>query len=156
LLQNELYSGDDEKTKDELIIFFMAGNETVKTSTANTLMYLSMHDHVRARFLAEISDVLDSAASDFQELFTCDHADSFTYVRNCWHESMRLQSPAPNSFFNKFTRDVTIRGVTFTPTTGFIVNFDAIHKDPREWIQPEKYEPDRFDPNSPYYLRPDG
>lgn len=58
MLQNELYSGDDEKTKDELIIFFLAGNETVKTSTANTLMYLAIHEAARTRFLAEITGVL--------------------------------------------------------------------------------------------------
>ena len=49
-----------------------------------------------------------------------------------------------------------MQGIEFTPTTGFMVNFDLIHKDPKEWIEPEKYIPERFDPNSKYYTRPDG
>lgn len=41
LLSLEIYQGDDERTKDELTIFFLAGNETIKTSSANTVCYLS-------------------------------------------------------------------------------------------------------------------
>ena len=69
---------------------------------------------------------------------------------------MRLQPPAPASSSNKFVKTVNIKGVDFTPQTGFMLNFNAIHKDPNEWRDPEKYEPDRFDPKSPMYLRPDG
>ena len=49
-----------------------------------------------------------------------------------------------------------MKGIDFTPATGFTVNFCAIHKDPKEWIDPERYEPDRFNPNSPMYLTPEG
>ena len=51
LLSNELYQGDDEKTKDELTIFFLAGNETIKTSSANTTMYLTQHPEFKAKLL---------------------------------------------------------------------------------------------------------
>ena len=51
LLSNELSQGDDEKTKDELTIFFLAGNETIKTSSANTTMYLTQHPEFKAKLL---------------------------------------------------------------------------------------------------------
>ena len=31
-----------------------------------------------------------------------------------------------------------------------------MHKDPREWINPDSFIPDRFDSNSPFALKPDG
>ena len=31
-----------------------------------------------------------------------------------------------------------------------------MQNDPQEWIEPERYIPERFDNQSPYYLRPDG
>lgn len=51
---------------------------------------------------------------------------------------------------------MTIKGVTFTPTTGFTLNIWQVHRDPKEWIDPLTYNPDRFNSKSPMYLRPDG
>ena len=31
-----------------------------------------------------------------------------------------------------------------------------LHKDPDQWREPDKYIPDRFNPESPYYLTPSG
>ena len=41
LLQSEIYGNDLEKTIDELLIFFLAGNETIKMSSANTTCFLT-------------------------------------------------------------------------------------------------------------------
>jgi cytochrome P450 len=65
LLQNELYSGDDEKTKDELIVMFMAGNETIKTSSTNTVCYLTMFPEIKAKFLSEINPVMERCSENF-------------------------------------------------------------------------------------------
>ena len=31
-----------------------------------------------------------------------------------------------------------------------------MHKSPKEWIEPQTFNPDRFDHTSPYFKRPDG
>ena len=102
LLQNELYLGDDEKTKDELTIFFLAGNETIKTSSTNTVCYLTQNPEIKAKFLDLIIPVLDKAAGNFIDKMKTDDVESFDYVRYCWNESMRLQPPVPGSSSNKF------------------------------------------------------
>ena len=156
LLSSELYRNDDEKTKDELIIFFLAGNETIKTSSTNTVCYLTQNPEAKAKFMAEVTPVLDRATGDFVNKLTMDDVDSFNYVRWCWYESMRLQPPAPSSSLNKFSKTVTIKGIKFTPDVGFMVNFSAIHTDPKEWVDPLAFRPERFDPSSTLFLRPDG
>ena len=90
LLQNDLYRGNDEKTKDELVILFLAGNETIKTSSTNTVCYLTMDPVVKAKFMSEINPVLERCSDNFLEKLTIDEVESFDYVRRCWQESMRL------------------------------------------------------------------
>jgi len=46
--------------------------------------------------------------------------------------------------------------VEFKPTSTIYINFSAIHKDPIEWRNPNVYDPERFNPHSKMYLRPDG
>jgi cytochrome P450 len=156
LLQNELYRGDDEKTKDELVVLFLAGNETIKTSSTNTVCYLTMLPEIKAKFMSEITPVMEKFSDNFVEKLTIDEVESFDYVRRCWFESMRMQPPTPTTTVNKFIKTVRINGIEFTPETTFCVDFNQIHTDPKEWINPERYEPDRFNPKSPMYLRPDG
>ena len=104
----------------------------------------------------EIIPVLDRASENFLIKLNSDEVDSFEYVRRCWHESMRLQAPFPVSSTHKFIKTVKIKGIEFSPDTLFHINIDAIHSDPKEWIDPERYDPDRFDSNSSMFLRPDG
>lgn len=36
------------------------------------------------------------------------------------------------------------------------INIDYLHHNPEEWQNPSEYIPERFDPESPYYLTPAG
>ena len=38
----------------------------------------------------------------------------------------------------------------------FDIDIYALQHNPEEWIEPEKFIPERFDPASPYYLTPKG
>ena len=38
----------------------------------------------------------------------------------------------------------------------FSISIYHLHNNPDEWIQPECFIPERFDPESPYYLTPKG
>lgn len=50
--------------KDELIIFFIAGNDTIKTSIANTVCYLAQNPKAKDLFMREITPVLDAISDD--------------------------------------------------------------------------------------------
>lgn len=114
-------------------MFFIAGNETVKVSSANTTCFLAANPDKLAKFMAEISPILESCDGDYANKLTIEAVEDFTYVRHCWNESMRLQPPTPHTSINLFARDTVVKGVEFRSTDYYIVNFDAIHKDPTEW-----------------------
>lgn len=82
----------------------------------------------------EITPVLNRCKSDFANLLTTEEVDKFEYVRRCWYETMRIQPPTSNTTPNVFSQTVRIEGIDFTPSTNFIINFDTIHNDPKEWV----------------------
>lgn len=100
ILSDELYCGDDEKIKDELTILFLAGNETIKISSTNTVCQLVRHPEVKSKFLQQVSPVIMKAADNLVDGLTIDDVERFDYVRWCWYEAMRLEPPAPRSMSN--------------------------------------------------------
>jgi cytochrome P450 len=37
-----------------------------------------------------------------------------------------------------------------------LINMEALHHDPDQWREPSIFCPDRFDPESPWFKKPDG
>jgi cytochrome P450 len=54
------------------------------------------------------------------------------------------------------SEDTQVGKYTFKQGTSFIINMINIHHNPKEWIEPEKFIPERFDPESKYSLTPSG
>jgi cytochrome P450 len=75
ILSDGLYQGDEEKTKDELTVLFMAGNETIKVSSTNTVCQLTRHPEAKRKFLEEISPVITRASNDLVNKLTIDDVD---------------------------------------------------------------------------------
>lgn len=134
----------------------MAGGDTTRDAAVNTLCYLSQCPDAKAKYMAEITPILDAAKDDFMAKLNSDAVDQFEYARCCWYEAMRLMPPAPMPFEGIFVKPVTIKGVQFTPNIPFLIHFVAVHRDPQEWQNPEEFKPERFDPKSPMWRRPDG
>jgi cytochrome P450 len=81
LLSDPLYAGDDEKTKDELTILFLAGNETIKISSTNTVCYLTQNPTMKKKFLDEVSPAIEAAKGNIIDKLSVEDVEEFTYVR---------------------------------------------------------------------------
>ena len=55
-----------------------------------------------------------------------------------------------------FSETTEILGVTMRKGDLLVINMQQIQHDSKEWREPEKFIPERFDSQSEYYLRPDG
>ena len=67
-----------------------------------------------------------------------------------------MQSPVYYSSSVRMSEDVQCEKLRIRKGDPIMIMQDSMSNDPREWIEPEKFIPERFDSNSPYYLTPDG
>lgn len=65
------------------------------------------------KLVNEVDQVLGKYedSKDVLEKYDIETSDEFEYLRQCFYESMRLESPAPVTSTNCFNKDVTIDGV---------------------------------------------
>jgi cytochrome P450 len=126
----------DERTAlDEIRTFLVAGHETSASALLWTLALLAEHPQVQARLHAEVAAAgpLDSAAA----------VGALRYTAQVLQESMRLYPPVPLSI-SRATRDVRVGERRIPGGTRVDVASYVIHRDPRWWPDPDRFDPDRF------------
>lgn len=71
-----------------------------------------------------------------------------------FNEALRLEPPVLFSGIMKFTEKQTMEKIEVGATDNIVINLHGLHHDPDQWISPERFIPERFDPESKYYLTP--
>lgn len=131
----------DERTAlDEIRTFLVAGHETSATALVWTLALLAAHPEVQERVHAEVAGAgpLDSAEA----------VADLRYTGQVIQESMRLYPPVPISP-SRATRAVRVGARTVPAGTFVDVASYVIHRDPRWWPDPDRFDPGRFDARAP-------
>ena len=125
---------------------FLAGLKTVQISTTNLVHRMLTNPEICEKLMSEIRPPLDACKGQIQEKFTYDTAMEFDLLQRCYWEAIRLEPPAPVTFFQCFSRDVTIgpNKVKIAKDVDIQMSIDALCVDPSQWIEPHKYEPERF------------
>lgn len=105
---------------------------------------------MKARLLEETESVLKAAQKTglIQSLST-EMVDNFNFTRNCFYESLRMEPPTSVSGASCFSKDTKIGGINFVKDMGFVIMMFLMHRNPKEWSDPETFNPDRFDLTSP-------
>jgi cytochrome P450 len=79
-----------------------------------------------------------------------------TFYSYCFNESLRMQPPVYFSSTVCMMEDVTVNGCTIKKGDGLSVDMYRLGNNPKEWKEPSKFIPERFDPSSEYFLTPAG
>ncbi|KAM0967891.1 hypothetical protein PS1_016526 [Malus domestica] len=66
------------------------------------------------------------------------------YLQAIFKETLRMYPPAPLSGIRKFSADCTIGGYHVPKDTWLMMNLWKIHSDPRVWVDPMEFKPERF------------
>ncbi len=131
----------DKQVRDEALTLFLAGHETTANALTWTWYLLSQNPAAEAKFHNEIDRVLQGRAPTMADL------PNLKYVEMVFSESMRLYPPAWG-IGRRAVEPYNVDGYTIPPTAIIMMSPFVVHRDPRWYPEPEKFDPERFLPEA--------
>lgn len=122
----------------------LAGFETTGTTLGYTKYVLAKYPEVQERVREEVF----SALKEYGELNYTTVMQGLKYLSNVVAETLRLYPPGVMFTTRCAVTDFHYKGIDYKAGTCVIVPTYEIHMDPRYWPDPEKFDPDRFLPES--------
>ena len=131
---------DPVNIRNQAITFVVAGHETTSGALSFALYYLTRHPELLAKARAEVDAVWGDREPAFGDVA------KLRYVRRCLDEAMRLWPTAPG--YSREAHEDVVLGGKYRMREGdwVIVPLPLVHRDPAVWPDPERFDPDRFEP----------
>lgn len=130
-----------EQLIDEVLILFTAGHETTANALSFTMFLLATNPEEQRKAFENVSEV-DLDGDDPMEMLS-----KLSYIKQCVEEGMRLYPPA--YYIDRMTIEEDLWGDHSIPKdTMILLAVYELHRDPRFWERPEKFSPERFDPQN--------
>ena len=127
----------DKQIRDEALTIVLAGHETTANALTWTLYLLSQHPQIEAALLDEVQNVTGDTPPGLA------HLPDLRYTEMVIKEGMRLFPPVW-SFARQAMNDVPLGEYQVLPgEIAFIAPY-ALHRDPRWFPEPERFDPQRF------------
>lgn len=131
----------DKQVRDEALTLFLAGHETTANALTWTWYLLSQNPEAEAKFHAEIDYVLGDRAPVLEDLLR------LRYTEMVFSEAMRLYPPAWG-IGRRTIHDYAIGPYGIPARSILLMSPYVMHRDPRWFPQPEKFDPERWLPEA--------
>ena len=139
---------DDKTLRNEVAVMLFAGHETTAAALTWAFHLLSQHPEVEQCLHAELAEVLGGRAP------TMDDLPKLRFNRMIIEETLRLYPPAWSMSRQSIDED-EIGGYRLPAKASLNVVINNVHRDPRFWDEPERFNPERFLPersaNRPHF-----
>ena len=139
--QDEESGMTDEQVRDEALTLFLAGHETTANALTWTWYLLSQHPEIERRLHDEIDAVLGNRAPEFADV------PQLRYAEMILAEALRLYPPAW-AIGRKAKGAFELGGVEVPAESICILCPYLVHRDPRWFPEPEKFDPERWTPEA--------
>lgn len=133
----------DKQLRDEVVTIFVAGHETTAVALTWVFYLLAEHPAVESALHAELAQVLDGRAPEVADV------PKLRYTRMIVDETLRLYPPAWITNREAVAEDV-VCGYRIPAGAAVAVSPYVIHRSPAWWPDPERFDPLRFDPETPH------
>jgi cytochrome P450 len=132
---------DDQQLRDEVLTFLLAGHETTALALSWAWHLLSQNSPEERKLHHELDHVLAGRTPAFSDL------PSLPYAEAVIKESMRLYPPAW-SVARTAIDDFDLRGYRIPAGANIVMSQWIMHRDPRFFSNPDKFDPDRWTPDA--------
>ncbi|XP_049825666.1 probable cytochrome P450 4d14 [Aethina tumida] len=141
LLENyEKKNLTDQYIKEEMTLFAGAATDTTAYSMAYTCCLLAMHPEVQEKVYKEAMDIVGQ-----DRIIDCNDLIALKYTEMAINEALRLLPVVP-IIGRQATADINLGEMTIPKNTGIFIYIFALHRDPKIYSNPLKYDPNRFSP----------
>jgi cytochrome P450 len=130
---------DDGVLRDELMTMLLAGHDTTALALTYSLWLLDANPGARDRLHREFDDLLDGAEP------TAGDVGEMEFATRVLNEAMRLYPPV-YVLFREPRTDVRLAGHRVPEGALVMLPQWVIHRDPRYYDEPERFDPDRWLP----------
>jgi cytochrome P450 len=129
----------DAEIRDELMTFLLAGHETTANALTWTWFLLSQYGSVRERLTRELNEVLGDRLPNAADL------SRLRYMKMIWDESLRLYPPAWTLHTRlAHAQERLPSGAVLPPGAWVFVSPWSLHRNPRWFPDPHRFDPERF------------
>jgi cytochrome P450 len=129
----------DRQLRDEAMTLFLAGHETTALALSWTWYLLARYPEVEQRLADEARKVLGESPA------TAEHWPRLRFTEQVVQESMRMYPPA-FIIGREVVEEVTIGDHYLPRGMTVLLSPWVVHRDARFWPDPEKFNPDRWNP----------
>ena len=128
----------DKQLRDEVVTLLFAGQEAVAVVLSWTLILLSLHPEVQSKLLTELNEVLGDRCPSVADIpYLC-------YTKSIIKEAMRLYPPV--AVMPRIAiQDYEIGGYKVPAGCTVLISAWTMHRHPRYFEDPDKFDPDRWD-----------
>ncbi|XP_017462841.1 PREDICTED: cytochrome P450 3A12-like, partial [Rhagoletis zephyria] len=154
---NNSTSSKKRLTENEIIaqciLVFAAGFETTATTTSNILYFLSLNPEIQDRLVEELNSSLKGVEEDSAEYYEVVMNRS-PYLEAVIKETLRISPPVGRLQRRVGVDGYQLGGITLDKNIEVDISVLAVHRDPRYYPEPDRFNPDRFLPENKHLLTP--
>ncbi|KAG1050371.1 hypothetical protein G6F43_007348 [Rhizopus delemar] len=131
-----------EQLRHNIAVFFLAGHETTAHSLSFCLYQIAKDKHIQQKLREEIISVLGDNHMDVEP--TLEQLKQMKYLNMVIKENLRLNGPLDLLPSRKAAKDTYLKDIFVSADTEVVIDACAIHRDPKNWKNPDDFMPERF------------
>jgi cytochrome P450 len=163
-LEADTVGNNMEALVDECLTFFFGATQTLSSTLFNILLCSVKFPQIKTKLREELNnkvigsniELLNDPNFIISSQLNYDLLQELSYLTMVMNESFRISAPVFFGQLHCFKENVTLGGYNINQGDAFVVDFNALHNNPNEWISTDQFIPERFDPRSEYSLTPAG